>query len=116
MGGSKTETLNVLDLGILARAAYSNNTAAVAILVNKSFEGLHDLHITNQTMLHGHGQLPTLLLVRFAKLSRPDEPGTVVVAVKGTSTSTDVLLDESMYAHIQVLQWVSLMVPILDLM
>jgi len=96
--GSSIESLNVLDLSVLAAYSYVASEVDFDKQLQSSFAE------RSQVVYFGDlNQLPRTVAVRFEDRTNPDK-GTIVIAVKGTSSAKDAYADTAMYSMISVLQ------------
>jgi len=108
--GSPSASLTAVDLAELSWIAYAGDEVNLSSLLHKSFPS-SSIVINNSS----YYAFPRTVHVYFppkAGLSG----GTHVFSIKGTSTSADVFADTSMYATVQIMQWLNHIVPTISVL
>jgi len=109
--GSPSAPLTALDLAELSWIAYNHACNAPMLgLLHQSFPDSSTIKSCN-----GYYSLPRYVHAYFPPKNQHAQ-GTHVIAIKGTSTPTDVFADTSLYATVQVLQVLSNLVPVLAML
>eukprot|EP00418_Pyrodinium_bahamense_P094042 CAMPEP_0179029136 /NCGR_PEP_ID=MMETSP0796-20121207/9901_1 /TAXON_ID=73915 /ORGANISM="Pyrodinium bahamense, Strain pbaha01" /LENGTH=223 /DNA_ID=CAMNT_0020725291 /DNA_START=68 /DNA_END=736 /DNA_ORIENTATION=- len=97
--------LSVLDFAVLSLYSYAKNDTDFKELVSASYGGHATvLEVTNFM------DIPRMAVVRF---NASGSEGTIVVAVKGTSTAKEAFADLGMYTNMAVLQMMDKVSPLL---
>lgn len=119
--------LGVLDLAILSKYAYSQDTSVLREGINRSFgikEGFWENHGSVELVVNeetGNASdftdLPRIVTTKFISKSRADGENdtTYVVAFKGTSTPKEAFADGSFYSGVALLGFISQFIDIFDL-
>jgi len=109
--GSPSAPLTALDLAELSWIAYNHAcNAPMRGLLHQSFADTSAIKSCN-----GYYSLPRYVHAYFPPKNLHAQ-GTHVIAIKGTSTPTDVFADTSLFATVQVLQALSRLVPVLSML
>eukprot|EP00927_Polykrikos_kofoidii_P001248 TRINITY_DN10450_c0_g1_i1.p1 TRINITY_DN10450_c0_g1~~TRINITY_DN10450_c0_g1_i1.p1 ORF type:complete len:716 (-),score=65.57 TRINITY_DN10450_c0_g1_i1:205-2352(-) len=112
-------SLNIIDLAILAQYSYVADAETYEHRIRQSFDNAPGLTHIWTTFNVTNTALPMVSAARFVaaadnRTGSDSRRGTVVITVKGTTTFDDVLLDATLFAEIKVLQFFSLVSPLLD--
>lgn len=112
--GAQTRKLQVHDLSALAMYVYAEDEDDFVQVVETSFAGARGLGNNISVLkITPYNVLPRWAAIRFAGETADDED-TIVVAVKGTSTTADAYTDTSLYSMISVLQMFNHLTPLLS--
>jgi len=117
--GSPEAPVRALDLASLAWIVYQPqplppniSQSAIADLVRESFPPERRVEVL---AANDYDHLPRFAEFYFHPTGNSTQ-GTVVVAVKGTSTTVDVLVDTNLFSTIQVLQFFQTFLPVLTIL
>eukprot|EP00927_Polykrikos_kofoidii_P006647 TRINITY_DN12692_c0_g1_i1.p1 TRINITY_DN12692_c0_g1~~TRINITY_DN12692_c0_g1_i1.p1 ORF type:complete len:696 (-),score=59.33 TRINITY_DN12692_c0_g1_i1:308-2395(-) len=119
--------LSIIDLAILAQYSFAVDAKHHENLVRQSFDNAPGLRHTWTMFNVTNSALPMITASRFVAAvdnrigsdsvaEVAEGRGTVVIAVKGTTSLDDVLFLTSLFAEIAVLQWASFSFSLLDIL
>jgi len=107
--GSADANLSALDLAALSFIMYEPNCSNFKELLDQHFPEHYRANVTNCT----DEPWPSRWAMFHFPAREGGNSGTRVMGVKGTSSIEDAMLDGTLYATVQVLQWVEYIIPVL---